>query len=120
MEWERGSPSQNERTLREVGEGSKTIKGEQGGGGVKTRESWAKVLFECPPRNNISQVEKERKFLRLLENLESAGQNFCFKIAIVKVINKYSKMKNGSLHLIFLRKNMKSKKEIRKEIRWNK
>ena len=39
MEWERGSPSQNERTLREVGEGSKTIKGEQGGGGVKTRES---------------------------------------------------------------------------------
>ena len=31
IEGEKGSPSQNERTLREVGEGSKTINGEQGG-----------------------------------------------------------------------------------------
>ena len=44
------SSSQNERTLAGGGGGgcSKTNKSEQEVRGVKTRESWANVLFECP------------------------------------------------------------------------
>ena len=54
MEGDRVSSSQNERTFGGRGWGgrggcSKTNKDEQGVRGVKIRESWANVLFECPP-----------------------------------------------------------------------
>ena len=59
IEGERVSSSQNERTL---GGGEGVL--EQGGkGGVKTRESWANVLFECP----LSQLQPHDKKYTLIE-----------------------------------------------------
>ena len=58
IEGERVSSSQNERTL-----GGRGVLEQGGKGGVKTRESWAKVLFECP----LSQLQPHDKKYTLIE-----------------------------------------------------
>ena len=43
------------------------------------------------------------------------GISISFKTAIIRLMNKYPKMKNCSLSLYFLKKYMRAIKEIRKE-----
>ena len=52
LPWARGDSAQKR---------TKANKG--GGGGVKTRESWANVLFECPKqnKNKIPETNHKRK-----------------------------------------------------------
>ena len=68
---ERVSSTQNERTFGErQGAGKRTWENKGGSGEVKTRDSWANVLFECPQNKQMQEVyqscliEKLRKLAK--------------------------------------------------------
>ena len=97
---------------------------------VERPEDSAKVIQEFKEiirsnRNNIIRLayqqgmifrkyKKRENFVRLLANLVSKSTIF-FKIAIVKLINEYPKMKNSALHLNFFEEEYeKYKRDIQR------
>ena len=103
IEGDRASFSQNKRTLQGRGGVPKNEQGQTRGEGVKTRESWANILFECPLFILIVILSSILFMYILIEGL-SVTASYCLEYLIPKWSIRYSNffIKCWSWHFEFI------------------